>query len=351
MRGRSARDAARSGAGDAPRIGGAEESRTALVPEEMKVASFRGGGRVELRVAPLPEPGRGEVRIRLEGCGVCPSNLPPWEGRPWFQYPLPAGAPGHEGWGVVDAVGDDVSALEVGDRVATLAQNAYAEYAVAGAAEVVPLPRSLEGLPFPGEPLGCAMNIFRRAGIRAGQSVAIVGVGFLGALLTGLASRAGAQVVGVSRRPFALEMARHYGAAATVQLGDPETTESAVRGVVGPEGCDRVIEATGKAMPLDLAAKLTRVRGRLVVAGYHQDGVRCVDMQLWNWKGLDVVNAHERDPAIYLRGVQAAVRAVAAGTLDPAPLYTHTFPLDGLDDALRMVAERPDGFLKALVVA
>jgi threonine dehydrogenase-like Zn-dependent dehydrogenase len=45
----------------------------------------------------LPSPGHDEVRVRLEGCGICASNLPVWEGRPWFEYPRAAGAPGHEG--------------------------------------------------------------------------------------------------------------------------------------------------------------------------------------------------------------------------------------------------------------
>jgi threonine dehydrogenase-like Zn-dependent dehydrogenase len=76
-----------------------------------------------------------------------------------------------------------------------------------------------------------------------------------------------------------------------------------------------------------------------------------VNMQLWNWRGLDVVNAHERDPAVYAAGMRAAVEAVASGRLDPSPLYTHTLPLDRLGDAMELMAARPDGFLKALVTA
>jgi threonine dehydrogenase-like Zn-dependent dehydrogenase len=74
-------------------------------------------------------------------------------------------------------------------------------------------------------------------------------------------------------------------------------------------------------------------------------------MQLWNWRGLDVINAHERDPRAYLEGMRAAVHAVASGLLDPSPLYTHRFPLDRLASALEATRKRPDGFLKALVVA
>jgi threonine dehydrogenase-like Zn-dependent dehydrogenase len=88
-----------------------------------------------------------------------------------------------------------------------------------------------------------------------------------------------------------------------------------------------------------------------VVAGFHQDGARQVDMQLWNWRGLDVVNAHERDPRVYVEGIREAAAAVAAGRLDPTPLYTHRFGLDEVDRALETAVERPDGFMKALVVA
>jgi D-arabinose 1-dehydrogenase-like Zn-dependent alcohol dehydrogenase len=57
----------------------------------------------------VPVPASGQVRIRLEGCGVCASNLGPWEGFPWQNYPRGPGASGHEGWGRVGAVGDGVS--------------------------------------------------------------------------------------------------------------------------------------------------------------------------------------------------------------------------------------------------
>jgi threonine dehydrogenase-like Zn-dependent dehydrogenase len=243
-----------------------------------------------------------------------------------------------------------VEGLAPGDRVAALSYRAYAAYDVAPAAQVVKLPAALDGRPFPGEPLGCAFNIFRRADVRAGQTVAVVGAGFLGALLVRLAKDAGARVIAVSRRPFSLDVARRMGADETVEMDDHRAVVERVERLTGGALCDRVVEAAGKQWPLDLAGELTRVRGRLVVAGYHQDGPRQVNMQLWNWRGLDVVNAHERDPAVYLRGMREAVEAVASGRLDPVPLYTHTFPLERLGEALDATRDRPDGFLKALVV-
>jgi threonine dehydrogenase-like Zn-dependent dehydrogenase len=318
--------------------------------ERMQAAVLAGPGRMETTEVDRPAPGAGQVRVRVEGCGVCASNLSPWGGQPWFDYPFSPGAPGHEGWGEIDALGEGVDGLARGDRVAFLSDAAYAEYDLVGADRLVILPPELDGKPFPGEPLGCAMNIFRRSRVEPGSTVAIVGIGFLGALLTRLASNAGVRVIAISRRPFALDVARSMGAAETIAMDDHHRIIERVAGLTDGAFCETVIEAVGRQWPLDLAAELTRERGTLVIAGYHQDGPRQVNMQLWNWRGLDVINAHERDPAVYLRGMREAVRAVTDGTLDPDPLLTHTYRLDALGEALDATRDRPDGFLKALVV-
>lgn len=315
----------------------------------MRAAVLTGPGRIAIETFPLPEPGPGQVRVKLEGCGVCASNLTPWEGPEWMQYPTEPGGLGHEGWGLIDALGEGVDGLEVGQRVAALSYHSYAEYDVADADKVVPLPASLGDNPFPGEPLGCAFNIFRRAGIQAGQTVAIVGIGFLGALLTKLASDAGARVIAISRRQESLDLARRMGAAETIAMDDHNAIIGQVKELTEERFCERVIEAVGKQWPLDLAAELTAERGKLIVAGYHQDGPRQVNMWLWNWRGIDVINAHERDPAAYIAGIREAVEAVAAGRIDPTPLYTDRYPLDALDTALDATRDRPGGFVKALV--
>jgi threonine dehydrogenase-like Zn-dependent dehydrogenase len=318
--------------------------------ELMRAAVVTGPGQFIVVDAPLPEPGEGEVRIRLEGCGVCASNLVPWSGPEWMKFPTEPGGLGHEGWGVVDKLGSGVRTVEVGDRVSALSYHAYATHDVTPADNVVKLPPSLDEQYLPGEPLGCAMNIFRRSGIERGQTVAIIGIGFLGALLTQLAVAAGARVIAISRRPYALALARKFGAAETIPMDDHWQIIEQVKALTGGRLCDCVIEAVGKQWPLDLAAELTKERGRLVVAGYHQDGPRQVNMQMWNWRGLDVINAHERDPAVYVRGIEDAADAVAARRIDPSALYTHVFPLDQLGRALDITRDRPDGFLKALVL-
>jgi threonine dehydrogenase-like Zn-dependent dehydrogenase len=294
----------------------------------MHAAVLASPGKAHVARRPVPEPAPGQVRVRVEGCGVCGSNVPVWEGRPWFDYPLEAGAPGHEGWGVVDGTGE---------RVCFLSDRAFAQYVVVDEDVVVALPPDLDGEPVPGEALGCALNVFRRSGIVAGETVAIVGVGFLGALLVQLAVHAGAEVVAVARRPFARRLARKLGAVEAAEAWEGEV--------------DCVVEAAGAQATLDAASALVRTRGRLVIAGFHQDGPRSIDLQRWNWRGIDVINAHERDPQTYVDGMRRAVDAIVDGELDPSPLYTHRFGLAEVARALDAARARPDGFVKALVLA
>lgn len=311
----------------------------------MRAAVFAGPQKIEIVERPFEELEAGHVRVKLEGCGICASNLPVWQGRPWFRYPMEPGSPGHEGWGVVAETAGDVDAFQAGDRVAFIGSRSYAEYETVPAGSLVRIPAHMDG-PMPGEPFACAMNVFQRSGIRKGQRVAVVGIGFLGAMLVQLASRAGAEVIAISRRSYALSVAAKCGARNLVRMDEPYLVVEAVNRITNSAGCDVVIEAVGAQQPLDLAGKLTGVRGRLVVAGYHQDGLRQINMQEWNWKGIDVINAHERDSRLYIEGIERAIRAIDEGVLCPDELLTSEYTLEELPDAFEDMQNRPSGFLK-----
>jgi threonine dehydrogenase-like Zn-dependent dehydrogenase len=315
----------------------------------MKAAIISAPGRVEIVDAPPPTPAGNQAVIQVEGCGVCASNLPRWEGKPWFTYPTSPGELGHEGVGRVVAVGNEVDEWKVGDRVAFLSNHAYAEYDLAAANEMVRMPATLAKLCVPGEPLACAWNIFQRSGVRPTDNVAIVGGGFLGCLLIQLAVHSGARVIAVTRRPLPSEYFPETGSFESVSFEDAQENLRKVEELTEGILCGVVIEAVGKQAPLDLAARLTRIRGRLIIAGYHQDGPRQVDMQLWNWRGLDIINAHERDPQMYIEGMRQAYNAVETGILRPLPLLTHHLPLDDLDKAFELTRRRPLAFMKAVV--
>jgi threonine dehydrogenase-like Zn-dependent dehydrogenase len=156
--------------------------------------------------------------------------------------------------------------------------------------------------------------------------------------------------VALSRRQFAVRKALELGAVAALQLDDSARAVRSARQLAANDGYERVIECVGSQEALDVASQLAGTRARLVIAGYHQDGERRVNLQEWNWRGLDVINAHERDPAQYRRGMEEAVDLVVRGELDPWPLFTHRFPLEDIAAAFDSLDKRPDGFLKALVM-
>lgn len=306
----------------------------------MRAAVISTPGHVRLEEVPDPAPGPGQVRVALEGAGVCASELPVFGGRDWFDYPRTPGEPGHEGWGRVESLGAGVTSLQVGQRVALISHRAHAELDVTGADQVVVLDGRVEpDAPFPGEPLACAVNAVARAQVPPGARVAVIGCGFQGLLLVQLCAGVAGEVVAVSRRASARALAGDLGAARVAHPDDPELAQA---------GFDIVFEVTGHEAPLDLAGRLCRVRGRLVIVGYHQDGRRSVDMQLWNWRGLDVINAHERDPSAYVSGLRDALEAVADRRLVPGRLFTHEYALHDLQSAYEVSMQRPEGFVKAL---
>jgi threonine dehydrogenase-like Zn-dependent dehydrogenase len=285
-----------------------------------------------------PVPGAGSVLVHIRGCGVCGSDLNAWRGVAGIEYPLPAGAPGHEAWGEVVQLGEGVLTPQVGETVTGLMWNGFAELGVARAEDLVVVPsRSL----VLGEPLACAMNVVRRAGFAAGGRFAIVGFGYLAALVVQLLPRGVGPWVAVSRRADSRTLALQLGAEAACDFPDVPAAWW--------DGFPTVLEAAGVQQTLDYAGWLTAYGGRLVIAGYHADGVRTVNLQNWNWKGIDVINAHERQPATYVRALRAALEVLQAASVDLARLHTHAWPLAEAAEAFRMADERPSGFVKGVL--
>jgi threonine dehydrogenase-like Zn-dependent dehydrogenase len=245
-------------------------------------------------------------------------------------------------------VGSEVHELKPGDRIASLAGNGFAEYDVVDAGAALLLPPQLNGVPFCAAPLAGAMDVFERSRIVAGQVVAIVGIGFLGAVLVQLAAFAGARVIALSRRPFSLTIAREMGAASLVQIGPLQAVVDEVAQQTSGRFCGTVLEATGAPDALTLASRLTGARGTLVIAGRHQ-ARREVDVGLWQERALTIVAANESASTDRLSAARSAVSAMLAGELELTGLYTNTYSLEGLGEALELASRRPLGFVKALV--
>jgi threonine dehydrogenase-like Zn-dependent dehydrogenase len=304
----------------------------------MRALSLRGPRDAAIIETPAPPFGAGEVLVRIRGCGVCGSDMNVWRGVAGIEYPLAPGAPGHETWGEVVEVAADVATICVGQTVTGLLWNGFAELGVGRAVDLAVVP---DGFSAAGEPLACAMNVVRRSAIRSGDRIAVVGFGYLAALFAQLLPGQVGAWVAISRREDSRALALRLGAEAAYDFAEIPSDLWDSFAVV--------VEAAGVQQTLDYATWLTAYGGRLVIAGYHADGPRTVNVQSWNWKGVDVINAHERRSAVYLDALRQALDLVSFRRLDLTSLHTHAWPLSDATEAFRLADERPSGFIKSIV--
>ena len=286
-----------------------------------------------------------EVLVRVAACGVCSSDLHLWE-EDAGGYPRRLG---HEVSGVVARVGEAVTGLEPGDPVAAwVTGRGYAEFVAVDAAYCLPagdVPLDLALA----EPLACAVNAVERAGVALGDDVVVIGAGFMGNLVQKLVALRGPRhVIVADTRPDALDRARNLGASHTVNVATdslPDVVEDVTRG----RGADVAFEVTGAQAPLLMLGDVTRMSGTVVIVGYHQGGRREIPLAQWNWMAFEIVNAHAREVATIMRGMRSGMRLLTSGRLSLDGLVSHRFPLDQIDQAFAVAAEKPTGFVKSTV--
>jgi threonine dehydrogenase-like Zn-dependent dehydrogenase len=303
----------------------------------------------EIVEQPTPEPGPGEVLVSVKVCGVCASELHPWmDPRPSYPYRM-----GHEPAGVVQAVGAGVTRFRPGDRVTGLFLPSYSDFAVTRQENLLPIP---DGIPFEyalGEPLACLVNAQRRTPIELADRVALIGLGFMGiGMLQLLKLRGPREIIAIDPREDARALAKELGADVVYHPQDvpADLLLTAWENWEQPYGVDVAIEASGTQAGLTLAGKMVRAHGLLSILGFHQGGLRQVDVEMWNWKAIDVVNAHVRRHTDLMESMRIGLALIEAGKFSFEPLVTHRFRLDEVDQAFTALLEKPQGFMKAVVL-
>lgn len=312
----------------------------------MRIAALNEPRHFDLLEEAEPAISAGDVLLRVAACGICASELEIFLGPSGAALPC---FPGHEVSGVVDKVGAEVTGLAPGDPVAAwTTSRGFAELVAVPAvhcfpAGSVPLELAL------GEPLACAVNAVELAAPALGDDIVIVGAGFMGHLIHKLVMLRGPrQVIVADSRDDALERARLFGAAATVNVARASMPEI-VSELTDGRGADMTFEVTGAAAALDNVHEITRMSGTVVIAGFHQGEPRRVPLGSWNWMAYRIVNAHFRDPATILRGMRSGMRLMTSGRVSLAGLVTHTVPLERIDEGFEAAIAKPVGFVKATV--
>ena len=214
---------------------------------------------------PSPEPGPGEVRVDLAAIGVNFVEIYQREGR--YQVPLPM-APGGEGAGTVSAVGSGVDTVRVGDRVASVdLRGAYSSQALVAADRVVPVPDGVDlDLAAAGLLQGMTAHylLFDSHPVRAGETILVhAAAGGMGLLLTQVATKLGARVIGTTSTVDKARLAREAGAAEVLEYGE---VPYEVRRLTGGEGVAAVYDGVGRDT-FDSSLASLRMRGTLVLYG------------------------------------------------------------------------------------
>lgn len=303
--------------------------------------------RVEER--PIPATGPEDVLVRVKICGVCASELHGWHGD-GERYPR---AYGHEVVGEVVEVGRRVAHIRPGMIVTGLFMKGFAEYAAVHERSVIPVPEGIDAASALGEPLMCIMSGARRTKVDLGDTVAVVGLGFMGLLmLQAVGLKGPVKLTGIDLRQEVLDAALRLGADEVFIPEDvPEDYKLTKWKDFGTGwGVNVVVEASGTQPGLTLAGQMVKAHGILSILGYHQGGPRQVDMKLWNWKALEVLNAHERRPDYQMDCMRRGLGLLAAGKIDMASLITHRYGLEDVDAAFHTLLNKPPGFIKAIIV-
>ncbi|MCP9208881.1 Zn-dependent alcohol dehydrogenase [Streptomyces sp. HD1123-B1] len=334
------------------------------------------GAPLRLAEIDLPDPGPGQVRVRLAAAGVCHSDLSLSNGT--LRQPVPA-VLGHEGSGTVSAVGEGVTTVAPGDRVVLnwapscgachycglgepwlcadagtaatvpyakltdggdelypgLGTAAFAEETVVPAHAVLPLP---DGVPLADAALlGCAVltgygAVHHSAAVRPGESVAVFGVGGVGLAVLQAARIAGAgTVVAVDVSPEKEELARASGATEFLLSG--EDTAKRIRSLTGGHGADVAIECVGRAETIRTAWSATRRGGRTTVVGIggKDQQVSFSALELFYFgRTLSGCVYGNSDPA---RDLPVLAEHIRAGRLDLSAMVTGRIGLDGIPEA------------------
>ena len=325
----------------------------------MRAQVFHGPGDLRYEEVPVPEPGPGEVLLRIEAALTCGTDVKTLRrGHPVMIPKVPT-VFGHELAGTVVATGPGVTAVRSGQRVVAansapcgecppcqrdqanlcddllFVNGAYAEYIVLPprvvARNLVPVGDDVPAARVAfAEPVACCLHAVDVAGIRPGDAVAVFGHGPLGLLLGLLARRAGARVILAGKGGARLAVAARLGFAACLDVAGTPDPVGLVRGAAGG-GVRCAFDATGRPEAWEQAIDTVDKGGTVVFFGGCAPGTSIrLDTRRVHYEELRLLGVFHHTPAL----IRRAVAILAEGALDPSPLVTETMALGEVPEAL-----------------
>lgn len=236
----------------------------------IQCVEWGGPERLVLNDVPLPQPAAGEVRVRIEAAGVNFPDALIVQKKYQVQPPLPF-TPGTEVAGTVDAMGEGVTGLSVGDRVsAFVGIGGFAEYVCAPVAMTLPLPAEVSTEHAAAFTLTYATShhaLFDRGALKAGETLVVLGAGGgVGIAAVELGRIAGARVIAAASSDAKLAAARAHGADEVINYATSDLRD-AIKKLTGGKGADVIYDPVGGALT-EVATRSLAWRGRILIVGF-----------------------------------------------------------------------------------
>jgi len=331
----------------------------------MKAQVFHGPGDLRFEDIPVPEPGDGEIVVRIDAALTCGTDVKVLRrGHPVMIPHVPT-VFGHELAGTVGRVGRGVAGLKEGDRVVAansapcgacrlcrmgrenlcedllFVNGAYGEYIALPsrlvATNVIRLSHSLSAQRAAlTEPLACALLGIERGRVEKGMTVAVIGHGPLGCLLSLVAAQRGARVLLVGKPGWRLERVRSLGIAECIDATEGPDLTGLLRLTTGGDGIDVAVDATGRPEVWEQAMAAVGRGGTVVFFGGCMPGTSVtLDTRRTHYEELTLVGAFHHTPGL----IRQAVSLLESGAVVPDGLLTHTMGLGRVREALGLMAE------------
>jgi L-iditol 2-dehydrogenase len=330
----------------------------------MRALVFYGPGDLRDEQVEVADPGPGEVVLRVEAALTCGTDVKTLRRGHPVMIPRVPTVFGHEFAGTVAAVGAGVPGVREGDRAvaANSAPCRVCPPCVAGRpnlcedllfvngayGEFITLPARLVGVNLVrlqpataaaraafAEPLACALGGVERARVEGGQTVVVFGHGPLGCLLAMVAAARKARVIIVGKRGWRLDQVRTLGVAEVLDATATEDVVADLRAATAGRGADVTIDATGRPEVWSQAVDAVGRGGCVVFFGGCAPGTTVsVDTRRAHYEELALLGAFHHTPEL----IRRAVELLEANTVEPEGLITHRRDLDGVREALEMMA-------------
>jgi threonine dehydrogenase-like Zn-dependent dehydrogenase len=332
----------------------------------MQAARFDvASGRLDVVEVPLPEPGRGEVRVRVRACGICLSDVHLVDGS--LPTALPVVTPGHEASGVIDALGEGVLGWQAGERVVLAGgrlcgrcvactggrfeecrnfeimgfayDGAWAEFVVVPAYSLTRVPDSIpfEQAAILADAVATPFAaLTERAAVKAGESIGLWGIGGLGVHAVQIARLVGASpIIAFDPLPEARQRALDRGA--DVALDPTEATANErVLELSGGAGLDVAVDLVGSAGVLSQAIACTGSGGRIVLVGINMDPGTIPSMALFSVLRQTLLG----HLGYRKRHLDDLVALVATGRLDVSRSVSELLPLSAAPAGVERLAKK-----------